>query len=55
MTMARKRPQVLRYFRCCECGTEITAPKRANKQTPRGHIKHMWCYKCKEVTAHEQI
>lgn len=39
----------MRYFECPVCKTQITAFKKASKQTSKAHVKHMWCYVCKET------
>lgn len=54
MRNSRKPPQV-RDFRCEVCGEKVQATKSTGKKTSAGHIKHMWCIKCKEVTPHVQI
>ena len=42
-----KRNFVNRYFRCPVCGVVITAPKQMSYQSRKGHIKTLYCYKCK--------
>ncbi len=37
---------------CEECGYREYIWRKAGRQRPCGHIKHMWCYRCKERTAH---
>lgn len=44
----------MREFRCETCGRQAYAAKRRGGPTARGHIKHLWCYGCKAVTAHRQ-
>lgn len=36
-------------FYCTECGSKMRLP-RIDRQREPGHIKTMWCYKCKEET-----
>lgn len=43
----------VREFQCTICGVIVPATKRAAKTLP-GHIKHMYCYSCNEVTEHVQ-
>ena len=57
--MIRQRKRAWRHiqrrrFRCSVCGTEVVAPKAAGR-TSEGHIKHMWCFVCKERTEHVQL
>lgn len=54
MRNSRKPPQV-RDFRCEVCGEKVQATKSPSRKTSAGHIKHMWCIKCKEETPHVQI
>lgn len=44
-----------RAFRCPVCGTVIKAYKKTNRMTAIGHVKTMWCYKCKNVENFTQI
>lgn len=36
---------------CEVCGTEMMIPRKRGQRRERGHIKHMYCYHCKEKTA----
>lgn len=49
----RSRPQV-RWFRCQVCGYVAPATKGRGPRTGAGHVKHMWCIRCREVTEHRQ-
>lgn len=44
-----------RLFRCAVCGEIAPATKRRGKTTQPGHVKHMYCLRCKVVTEHVQI
>lgn len=44
----------LRDFRCTVCGTIRPAAKRRAKTKP-GHIKTMWCARCRAETDHVQL
>lgn len=50
----RKRKMTERVFKCPKCGNKVVAYKTTAHRTGEGHIKHMWCYKCMEQTAHIQ-
>lgn len=50
----RKRKVIERVFKCSICGNKAIAYKKSAHQTAQGHIKHLWCYKCMECTAHIQ-
>lgn len=51
----KKRSVWLRRFKCNECGTIITAPKRADKLNKQEHIKTIWCYYCSKLTEFSMI
>ena len=42
-----------RQFRCPTCGTEMVAPKM--RKTAKGHIKTMWCWKCRDMRDFVQV
>ena len=44
-----------RVFKCPCCDTKMTAYKKSSRRTSNGHIKHMFCYVCKEVKGFVQI
>lgn len=41
--------------RCTICGTVSTVPRNHGRQREVGHIKTMWCWKCKNETDHEEL
>lgn len=50
--MARRTTKsfIMRTFKCPECGEKFTASKGSGHRTPSGHVKMLWCYKCKLFT-----
>lgn len=40
---------------CQECGQHNVFTRKASKRKKRGHVKHMWCISCEEVTAHTEV
>lgn len=44
-----------RRFECPICKEKVTAYKKSSRRTKVGHIKHMWCYKCKAIQGFVQI
>lgn len=44
----------MRYFECPVCKNTMTAFKKSSKQTSKDHVKHMWCYICKDVVGFVQ-
>ena len=43
----------LRTFECSVCGERAPALKSLGRTNP-GHIKHMYCIRCREITEHRQ-
>jgi uncharacterized protein YlaI len=41
-------------FICKECGNKYPLARRSDKRKEEGHIKHLYCIKCKKMTAHEE-
>ena len=33
----------------CDCGAEFPIYRKGGNLRGKGHIKHLWCYKCKET------
>ena len=44
-----KRKTTNSTFICSNCNAYIPLPRLIKRQKEREHIKHIWCYKCKEV------
>lgn len=47
------RPPQIRHFRCLTCGARNVATKMQGKTYP-GHIKTMYCYRCRKERDQEQ-
>lgn len=47
MRLSRKQ-LTQRKFKCPECGYILFAFKRASQKTPKGHLKKLWCPRCKD-------
>jgi len=47
MRLPRKQ-LVQRRFKCPVCGYVIIAFKKASFKTPNGHLKKLWCPRCKD-------
>lgn len=56
MTM-RNKSQKLSEVRlvCSECGNDTTIWRRRSKLKEKGHVKHLWCARCLERTAHVEV
>lgn len=56
MRRRSKNPRTLqlRVFRCPVCRETIVAPKRLY-MTGVGHVKTMWCWRCKDVRDFKQV
>jgi len=42
------------FLRCNECNNIFTIYRLKSKMRPEGHTKHLWCYICREETAHTE-
>lgn len=52
--MSRRNKIILSNLRCTECQNVTIIPRPKGKKRKEGHIKHMWCYRCKKETAHRE-
>jgi hypothetical protein len=43
------------YLECEVCENLVTIRRKRSKMKEKNHKKHMYCYKCKEVTAHIEV
>lgn len=43
---------ILKELKCMECGTIFPIQRKKSKNRAIGHIKHLWCWVCKKITAH---
>ena len=50
-----KTQTVMRVFKCPVCGGVILASKKANRKTPDGHVKDMFCPYCNDERKFVQI
>jgi len=46
---------VITWLRCEECGSLFPISRHAGRQRKVGHIKDLWCVKCKKTTKHIEI
>ena len=44
-----------RVFKCPDCGNQAVAYKKSSRRTKEGHLKKLWCWKCKEEKNFVQI
>jgi predicted RNA-binding Zn-ribbon protein involved in translation (DUF1610 family) len=42
-------------LQCPECGNTLTIHRKRSKMREKNHVKHVYCYKCKEVTGHVEV
>jgi len=40
---------------CIECGHIMTIQRKNSKNRATGHIKHLWCIRCKKRTRHIEL
>ena len=47
----RKRKDIyISYLRCGECGAVFPIPRKKGARREQGHIKDLWCFRCKKIT-----
>jgi len=51
--MRRKTYQTL--LRCNDCGNLFPIHRRKGRTRGYGHTKHLYCYRCRQVTAHTDL
>lgn len=47
----KRQKTVLTTLECEVCGTQMPISRKASKQKKPGHVKHMYCPKCKKTQA----
>ena len=40
---------------CERCQSQFVIFRKKNELRGNGHIKHMWCYRCKSITPHIEV
>lgn len=40
---------------CTQCGAKMYVPRGMGQQRGKMHKKHMYCFNCKEITAHLEV
>ena len=48
----RKQVMVYSKLNCKECGNYFMVPRKRAKRREEGHIKDLYCVKCKKTTKH---
>lgn len=41
---------IISMLACKDCGSRFPIPRKSCSLREHGHIKDLWCYKCKRVT-----
>ena len=49
MACNKRKPMMMSLFVCPECGLEMFLPGIHGSQREKGHIKDIYCFKCKDV------
>lgn len=42
-------------LRCQNCGNETMIWRRKGRLKEPNHVKHLWCFKCRDRTAHVEV
>lgn len=51
----RKQSIIETKLICPKCGNVQVIFRKASKQKEFGHLKKLWCYKCKKIINHFEI
>lgn len=43
------------HLQCPQCDNPVTIHRKRSKMREKNHVKHMYCFKCKEVTGHVEV
>ena len=46
---------VEKRLKCTVCGNVDTIQRTNHRNRETGHIKHIYCFKCRDTTAHEEL
>lgn len=41
-------------FYCSSCGSMTPLPRLRGQQREKYHVKDLWCFKCRDTTAHTE-
>lgn len=44
-----------KYLECVACGNRTMIQRKDSKDRPAGHVKHMWCPRCKARRPHIEL
>lgn len=50
LTSSRRVVTKQTFLKCSCCGNVNTIFRKRHKMKEKNHVKHMYCYKCKEIT-----
>lgn len=40
---------------CTRCGAKFVVFRDRGSMRGNGHVKHLWCHQCQEVTEHTEV
>ena len=55
MNPQRRRDACRCVLICPVCGNAAVIWRRRGRLRPAGHLKHLWCWRCQEVTPHTEV
>lgn len=55
MAVGSKTRTAPTHLQCPKCNHIMTIQRKRSKMKEKNHIKHMYCYKCREVTGHIEV
>lgn len=53
--MRKRNNMIITNLKCEECDNVFNIPRKNGDKRGKGHVKHVWCFICKETTAHRDF
>ena len=53
--MVNVKRMVMTNLKCSDCGNVTNIPRFKGEWRKKGHIKTLWCFKCKKDTQHRDF
>jgi hypothetical protein len=52
MSVSARTKVIQTHLQCPECKNIVTIYRRGNRTKEKNHLKHMYCFRCKDITGH---
>jgi len=50
-----KARTLMKELKCTICGNIFSIHRRKGRNKAKGHKKHLWCFKCQQITIHKEV